>query len=462
MNPVSVTRNLILFLACIPACSAQQQSFTLQQAIDYGTKHSSTIAVKKMELLDAEAQIKEFKSIGYPKLNAGLGYNYFVDIPTSIIPNFISPAVYEVLFQERLLDRKDINTGAGVPVQFGTRNNFTAKIDLQTLIIDGSYFIGLTAQKMYKELSQLQLDQTESSVHYQIAKAYLAAVSAQESIDMLNKNIDNIENLYQQLAASQKVGFIESLDVERIQLSLQTLQTEKEKLDRMAAVLKNILKIQISYPLDKPILLSDKLDNLLNTSYAEIMDPSIQLDYNRRPEYKILKKALALTEINVRRLRSQYWPSLYGFASYQQMLQRNDIFNANDNPWFPATVVGVNMTIPIFDGLEKQTKITRAKLLRDKTLLQKTELERGISLEFHNAKIQFLNALSALESRKKNLALAEKIYNATQIKFKEGVGSSVEMTQAEREVYAAQSQLIEAQVQVIQAKLDLDKAIGKI
>jgi outer membrane protein len=218
----------------------------------------------------------------------------------------------------------------------------------------------------------------------------------------------------------------------------------------------------MSFPTEKQLVLTEKMDEVLNKSYLEIMDPSIRLNIQHRPEYEVISQSLKLTEINIKRHKVSYLPSLFGFASYQQSLQRNKLFDKNDNNWFPTSLVGLQLNIPIFDGLDKKAKISRAKVLHEKTHMQYKAFEYGAQLEFQNARTQYLNASMSIESRKKSLALAEKIYEIANIKFKEGIGSSLEITSAERDVYQSQANLLDAQIQLIHAKIDLDKSMGKL
>lgn len=439
-----------------------QESFNLEQAIKYSQEHSTRLKIQKLDVQDAKDQIAEYYAIGYPKLGAKVGYNYFINVPTSILPDFISPAIYEILVKEKLLPTNNATYGGGVPVQFGTKNNLNASLELSTLIFDGSFFVGLKAQKLYKELITKQIAQSEADVRYQVTKAYLASLVVKENLQVLEKNRSNLQNVYKELNEIFKAGFVEKLDVERIELSLQQLESEKEKLDRIAGIAENLLKFQMNYPLDQPLIQSQTLDDILKSSYIEIMDPSIRLNPQARPEYTVIDQAIKLSQINIKRYKGSYLPSLFGFASHQESLQRNKLFDSKDNSWFPTTVVGLNLNVPIFDGFDRKAKISKAKTVLFRTELQRSEFERGVQLEFENAKTQYINALTSLDSRKKSLALAEKIYNTSKIKFKEGVGSSLEITTAERDLYQAQANILDAQYNLIVTKVELDKALGKI
>ncbi len=456
----------ILLIACTfcLGLSYSQKSFSLEDAVKYAKTNSLKLNIQKTDINDVDGQIKEYYAIGLPKLSASVSYNYYFKLPTSIFPNFLSRPIYDVLYDEKLLPEPRVypDAGAGVPVQFGTKNNLTANLSLNTLLFDGSFFVGLQAQKLYKELIIKQINQSESELTYQVTKAYLAALAIQENLKLVEKNISNLEKVKKELSEIYAAGLIEKLDVDRIDLSLQNLNTEKEKLELIANISINVLKFQMSYPLAEEIQLSDQLDESLNKSYLEVMDPSLKLNIQQRPEYPVIAQGLRLAEINIKRYKVSYLPSLYGFASYQQSLQRNKLFDSNDNGWFPTALAGLNLNIPIFDGFDKKAKISRAKTLLEKTKMQLSQFENAANLEFENARKQYLNASLTIEARKKTLALAEKIYDTAKIKFKEGIGSSLEITSAERDVYQSQANLLDAQINLINAKVDLDKSLGKL
>jgi outer membrane protein len=418
-----------------------QKNFSLDEAIKYAKINSLKLNIQKTDINDVAGQIKEYYAIGLPKLSASVSYNYYLKLPTIIFPS---------------------DTGRGEAIQFGTKNNLTANLELNTLLFDGSFFVGLKAQKLYKELILKQINQSEAELTYQVTKAYLASLAIQENQKLVDKNISNLEKVKKELSEIYAAGLIEKLDVDRIELSLQNLNTEKEKLDLIATVTMNVLKFQMSYSLPDQIVLTDKLDDALNKSYLEIMDPAFRLNIQQRPEYPVISQSLKLAEINIKRYKVAYYPSLYGFASYQQSLQRNKLFDSNDNNWFPTALAGLNLNVPIFDGFDKKAKIMRAKTLHDKTKMQLTLFENAANLEFENARKQYLNASLSIEARKKSLQLADKIYETARIKFKEGIGSSLEITSAERDVYQSQANMLDAQINLINAKVDLDKSMGKL
>jgi hypothetical protein len=149
-------KKLFILLALVVSAgfiqAQDRQAFSLEDAIDYALQNSLEIKNAQLNVADAKEQVVERRAIGLPQISAGANYQYFIDIPTQILPDFITPSVYGVLFQEGLVEPFNLSTGEGVAAQFGTKHNLTAGVDLSTLIFDGSYFIGLKAAKAYKKV----------------------------------------------------------------------------------------------------------------------------------------------------------------------------------------------------------------------------------------------------------------------------------------------------------------------
>lgn len=459
MKPFLPLTVLILMLSLT---LSGQESFTLDQAKQYALKNSLNLKNKQLDLRDVNGQLKEYTAIGLPKLQASATYNYFLKIPTNIFPDFIEPAIYDVLFDENLLPRRDLPAPGGVPVQFGTKHNFSAGLELNTLLFDGVFFLGLKAQRMYRELILKQITLEESSVKHDVSLAYLSALVLEENIQIVTRNLENLRKVQQEVTEIHRAGFLEKLDVERLELSVSNLEAELQNLQKLTDVSKNVLKFKMQYPLEKEIVLSDRLASLVNSTYLEVMDPAMGLNLEVRPEFPVLQQSLRLAEINIKRYQMSYYPSLYGFATYQQSLQRNKLFDSNDNGWFPSSNVGVQLSWPLFTGFDRTAKIERARVTLERTKVQFTSFEQGAQLEFTNARTSYVNAMVTLENRKKLVGLAEKIYETAKIKFREGVGSSLEVTSAERDLYLSQANLVESQFQLVQAKVNLEKSLGKI
>lgn len=421
-------------------------SFSLQEAVDYAIEKNNQLDIDRLQIEDADAQILEYWATGIPKINGSVQYQHFLDIPVSLVPAQFFGGM----------------PGEFAEVQFGTKNRLEGALELNALIFDGGFFVGLKAQRLYKELRKRELVQSETDVRFNVTKAFLNVLVAQKNAEILDQNVSNLRENLSESEANLEAGFIEKLDVDRIRLSLSTLETQQESVRGNALIAKNLLKFQMGYPIDEDIEIVGDLERIFNNALVDQVEVDAPVVADNRPEYQVANKGLELSEVDINRLRAGYLPTLNGFASHSQSLQRDDLFDEMETDWLPATIVGVNLNFSLFDGFNRRAKIQRAKITQEKTIKEINQLERSIQMEVRNARIQYNNAQKQAINAKKNMDLAEEIYTTTQVKFEEGIGSSVESRQAEMDFYEAQSNHINAMYDLLSAYAELQKAIGEI
>lgn len=439
---------ILLLFAWVHMLSAQQnENFTLQDAINYALTNSNEIKISQNNIKDAEKQILERRAIGLPQLNGTISYNHFAIIPVTILPEqfAIDPATGK---PDPDFDRS---------VQFGVKNNLTGGLSLSSLIFDGSYLVGLKAAKEYKTYVNEEFASKQYSIKNQVTMAYLPVLLINLSIETLEKNILNLKKLSDEINAVFKQGFAEQLDVDRIDLSLSNLVAEKDNLLRQKEIALNYLKFVMNYPVNKELNVSDNLTSLEMVPSDELLNGKI--NYDNRPEYKVIKKGLDLNELNIKLNRAGYLPNLALFANFQYTVQGQRIFSDID-VWAPTSIIGGQMNIPIFDGFSKKSKIERAKIQMLNVLEQKNMFERSVDMEVSNARKSYQTATERMAIQKKNLALAEKIYDTSRAKYKQGLGSSLEITQAEQSLYSSQQNYNQALYDMMVTRFNLNKAFG--
>ncbi|MEP7320894.1 MAG: TolC family protein [Saprospiraceae bacterium] len=454
----------ILFLSILcGALSAQaQHSFKLEEAIQYALQNSNQVKLNQLNLVDAEAQLMEYKSIGYPKINAAIDYSHYFAIPATIIPDFLSPVVDGRLVYYKLLDSNRVEGPAegGFPAKFGQSNSLSGSVGVNTILYDPSFFVGLKATKLYKELVKRQNSVSDITIRQSVAKAYLGSLISIKSKELLDQNIKTLDKMTKETQVIQSKGFVEQIDVDRLSLSLNTLQTEAEKIARMTEITYNVLKMQMGYPMDQPIELTDKIDALVNTLKVDNTDLVAPYKLDQRPEFRAMQLADELNKIRMQSIKLGAYPVVNGFINAAYGTQTNNIFSKSSF-WFPTAIAGFKVNVPIFDGFSRKAKYQRASIETDKLHLQMNDFERAMSLEVSSARIAFENAKSTIESTKRNLDLAQRIYDQAQAKFKGGIGSSIEINQAESAFLQQQGSYVNALYALLIAKTDLDKALGK-
>lgn len=443
---------------CFVSLSAQE--FTLAGAVDYAVANSNSLEMGDLDIETAEYQIKEVRSIGLPKVNGGIDYSYYFYVPKQPVQDFIGPTVYTILEAENLA-----TAPTGPPrtfeLSFVQPQSLVGKVGVNQLIFDGSYLYGLKAASIYRELAQKQKNATEQTVRSEVTKAYLSVLIANENIKTLDDNLSTLNTSLKEVEALYKEGFAESLDVDRLKLTIDELTTQKQNVQELIGLSKNLLKFQMSYPLEDEIILTEGLDELIKRFQAEMLS-DVRVDPSQRAEYELLETNQALNELDMKRHKAGYYPSVAGFANFQESLQRSNLFDNDQAGWLPTGILGLAINIPIYDGGEKSAKIQKTRINMEKVEIQKEEFVRGMNLQVQNALAAYNNATRLVANRKKAEDMSQSIYDRTKIKFKEGVGSSVEVNQAESALFNAQNQYISALYDLLKAKVDLDIALGKV
>jgi outer membrane protein TolC len=472
---------LVLILISLLRGSAQEiLRMSLEDAISYAMKNSNSIKNTQLGVRDAEALIQATKATGLPQVNAELGYNFFYQLPRVVFPASFAEAQvapFIPIYQNfGKLDGKvkDANgqpiTLAGAPqtgggdsdegISFVQRNGITGGINVSQLIFSGSYTVALKAAALARELASVQVTAKESEVRNQVMSAYLPSLMITEGVKTLNQNISNLQKLLTEVKATHKAGFIEQLDVDRLELSLANLQTERDNLDRQKDLALNALKMIIGYPMEKIIEPTDDINSLLKP--AEQEDLVGRIDFNQREEYQVILTGEKLQMLNIDLNKAGYLPTVAGFANWTANLNSNNYFSKKEETyWLPQGLIGVKATINLWDSREKKYKIERAQIALAQTQNQKSDFERAVTLQVMNARIAYMNAQKRVEAQQKNLALAERIHTTTQTKYKNGVGSSLEITTSEQQLYTAQSNVRTAQFDLLKAQQELQIALGK-
>ena len=437
----------LIFALCISINGfvSGQDSYSIDDAVQYAIANSSKTKLNQLDLAKAEGQIKEYRAIGLPQLKGSVNYQHFINLPTSLLPAEIFGGP----------------EGTFAEIQFGLKNSVNAGLELNTLIFDGSFFTGLRAQRIYRELVFKQAGQNNYEIRKSVTKAYLGVLIADRNKRIIEKNIENLGKTLEETQIFYENGFVEKLDVDRLQLSFDNLETEISRIDRMIDLSKNVLKFQMNYPLDQNISLNESLDDLADKVFLDPVNLDEKFDITSRPEFAVIETGEKLNELNVESIQRGYLPSLVGFANYQTAVQRNNLFDTDEPGFFPTTIVGLALSVPIWDSYSRKAQIQQAKVDLEVTQVQKSEFERAVNFEIINARLSYQNAMTTVNNSKRSENLANRIYSTTQIKFKEGVGSSLELSQAEQNLYSAQANYINALYDLVVAKTDLDIALGK-
>ncbi len=433
-----------------------QATFSLSEAIDYALEHHPSLHVADLDEQTAEWQYKEVLATGMPKVNGNLDYTYYYKVPVTPTEDFITPLVTEAITGMPYTGEPEYFEFA-----FLQKNQLNVGLSGDFLIFDGNFLKGLKASKLFIDLSKKQVNLTKQDIIQNVAKAYQNVLIAERNVNILENNINNISKALRETTLIYENGFAEELDVDRLKLSLENLEFEKKKLEQVIAVSYNVLKYQMAYPIHEELSVTEELETVVDLILLD-GESSGEIDFTQRPEHNILMETIELNKADLERIKQAYLPTVTGNIGYAQVLQRNNLFDSEAVGFLGNGSVGIRTRIPIYDGGMTKAKIAQKKIEIEKIENDLSEFDRGMKLQIYNAEAQYENAKLSLENAKRSLALNEKIYDKTQIKYREGVGSSVEVTQAEASLYQAQANYINALYDLLTSKTELDIATGEI
>ncbi|MCX8210613.1 MAG: TolC family protein [Lewinella sp.] len=434
---------LTVLLSGVFGLHAQSEAppvFSLNQAVDYAMSNSNTIRNAQVDILDSEQNVKEQFSRGLPQIKGSVDFTRYL-----LVPQVPLPAAFT-------MDDPD----APESISFQQNNSFTAGLNARGMLFDGSFFVGLRAARSSGEYFNLQLENTQRTVRSEVTQAYFPTLLLNTNVAILDNNISNLEKLKNEVAAQFEAGFVEQLDVDRLVLSLNNLRSQREQIAQQAENALRALKFTLNYPMDEPLRVEDDLDKLETEIDVAILTSDIP--YQARPEIRLLDKTIELQGLNEELQKAAYLPTVYATVAAQYQYQGD---NFKDGFWAPTALVGLQASIPIYDFGGRSARVERAKLATQKVINQRNDVQRGIQLEVLNARATFTANNDRLGVTKENLALAQRIYDTTQIKYREGVGSSVEIVQAEQALYESQANFLNALYETLVAKESLFLALGR-
>lgn len=444
--------------------NAQQHAFSVDQAVDYAMKNAVQI---KNALIDIQLQKqtnRQVTSAALPQVNGTITATHYIDIPVQSIPNFISPATYQVLVNEGVRDAN------GNPIQmpadgfgnlafpFGTPWNANIGVEVSQLLFDGQVFIGLKARSTSMQLANQQAEVTIEQIKANVKKVYYQIIVGQQHLSTIDANIERFEKLLTETQAIFENGFAEKLDVDKVTVQLNNMKTERVKLQNQLDAGMAGLKFLMHMPQKDTLILTDVVTE--ETLKSDLLDEAY--DYKDRKEYQLTMTAVKLNQLNVQRYKLSAIPTIALFGSYAKSAQRQEFNFFNDDGWFTSSMIGLRIQVPIFNGLSRDAKLKAAKLDLQKAKNNQSLMEANIDNEVQNARLKLISALQTVDNQKRNMELADKVYNTTVIKYNEGLGSNQEIYNAQTELKSAQNNYYSAMYDAIIARIDYLKAIGKL
>ena len=422
-------------------------SFTLQQAIAHAVENNYSAINANRDIEIAKQKKWETTASGLPQITSNLQYLNNLDFQVQgISGNAFDPDA----------DPNSIST-----IAFGTKHNMNASATLNQLIFDGSYIVALQSAKVYLQVSENAKEKTAYEIKEMVTNAYGNVLLAKESVLILDKNKTTLAKTLFETTETFKNGLVEEENVEQLQITLTQLNSSLSNATKRAEIALNLLKISMGVAIESELILTEKLDDLAMQN-VDLSILSETFDSGNSIDYKIKKNEEEVKRLMLKLERFRALPTIGAQLNYGANTFANKFdFLSTDQKWYNYSNFGVNISLPIFSSFRDKARTQQAKIAYDQAKTQLTETEQRLKLQYQQAKTDYEYSIEEYSASKSNLKLAERIEGKQQIKFKEGISSSFEFTEAQRQLYTAQQNYLQAMINVMNRKATLDKLTNK-
>ena len=442
-----MTKGIISIAFCLITSyfTQAQNAFSIKQAQEHALNNNYDIKNAQLDVEHASKKMQETLSVGLPQINVDIEWQNFIEVPTTLVPaSQFNPEAPDNIYTE---------------MQFGIPHSTNASITASQLIFNGSYLVGLKAAKYFMKFAEARKNLTESQIKDSVATAYFNVLIAKENSDFIEQIVRIHKDIVEEIQEKYLNGFVEDIEVDRMSLILSQMEMQYANTQRQTEIAEAYLKLIIGTPLEDEIILSDSLEQLLNSSVNFKLE---EAQIENRLEYKMADMKIRLKELDMRRHQSNYLPTVSAFASIGRNAMGVD-FNAfeEDVNWYPSQLVGVKISLPIFDGLGGMAKTQQARLIYEQAKNDKNQITANLKLAFLASQSNYLNAISNYNHEQNNVILSKKIYNKTLEKYREGLVSSIELSEAGNDYLETSTNLSQSIYNLLINNLNYQRCLGK-
>lgn len=428
---------LILFLGGTLA-KAQQQPYSMRQCIDYTLRNHPSVQVSDNNTRIAAEKARQSESGYLPQLSGSVNSIDNLKLQSTIIPaGIFGPEPTQV--------------------QLGAQYTTNAAIDLNQTIFDKGKIENIKANKPYREMTELQKQQTYETLTYNTASAFFQVLIYNEQLNILKANKAKYEEMVKVLAYQHEKGMVLEKDVDRIRVNLNTTNYQIEDAMTKERLAINTLKNTMGMPIDEELNISS------NVNYEQFADnrslDNLQLE--TLTEYKLSEKSVELQEAAIKIKQAAYLPTLSAVGKWGTQAMDNEFATAFDS-WRGVSYVGLSLNMPLFNGFKRKSAVNEEKLKLNNEKANLNLNKQNLQLRFENAKTSAGTAYSSYRSNKENMELAKKLLGVTDYQYQRGVASLTDYLNDDIAYKSAQSNYINSLYNLMISRLNHQKSQGKL
>ena len=438
-------------------------TLSLKQAQEYALKNNTGVKNALLDIEIAKKKIWETKAIGLPQVSASGTYTHLFNVPSV---NFGGTVISDHRVVSTIPGKSTVAAvPTGVPgdsifqnpydalIKLGVPDNATGNLNVSQLIFSGEYIVGLQATKVFLQISQNSLQSASIDLQESVANSYYLVLLMEQNKVILSKSLANITKTLSDMKEMNKQGFIENTDIDQLELTLNTLENGIRAVENQIAASYDLLKFQIGLPYENSLVLTDNLDKVINDAdVTSLLAKKFQVQ--SQINFKIMENQEDAGVLNLKRQKSAYLPTLAAFYKHTENAKKSDFdFTMKD-------MAGLSLNVPIFSSGQRKVMVDQRVLELEKIRNSKTNVAMGLELDFINSRNSFNSAYDQFVNEKTNITLTSRIYDKTLIKYKEGISSSMDLTNAQNQYLTAQKNYFTALYTLLGSKNKLEKLLN--
>jgi len=442
-------RIIIIFISALVlstgAITAQQGNsvleLTLRQAQDYAVANNRAVISARLDVQASKSAIWETISAALPSIEGSASFTDNLKLMTTLLPGefFGKP-------------------GEKIPVTFGSKFNTGASVQASLLIFNAPLYLGIATTRLANMLSEQNLYKTELDTRESVSTAYFLILVTEESLRILDGNIANLNETLNSTKAMYQVGLAESTDVDQMASNVTMTENSRSSLLRSLELNYNLLRFQLGVPAGTEIRLLETLEGLTEgINVEEILSQEFNVESNI--DYQMIK---GQEEISILALKSQKASTLPTLAGFYNIGTNGMGDKIGDQRWFDNSMTGLSLSVPIFASGQRYAKIKQAQINLEKARNTKEMVSDQLLLQEKQLRYDLVNANLQYLSQKENVEVAQRVYKSTENKFKQGMASSLELTQANSQYLQAENNYVTSLMNLLQTKVSLDKLLNNM
>lgn len=416
--------------------NTDELKLSLKEAQDYALKYNKNVQSSRYDI-----QASRYAQLD--AVSAGL-----LQVSTNATVND------NLIVMTRIIDMNGVQTA----FKFGTTYDMSLGISASTTIFNAPYIVGIQTARLGQKLASLNVERTELETRESVITSYYLILLSEESIKILDGNIAAMNESLKSTRSMLSAGMAESTDVDQMVSNVTMLENSRSSMERTLEMNYNMLRFELGVTASTKITLTETLESIVEkTDINKVLNTGFDIKQN--VNYRLTESQEQMSALSLKMQKSMVLPSLSGFYSYAKGGMGNKL---NGLEWFPNSIVGVQFSLPIFATGNRYSKIKQARVNLEKAHTGSELVSEQLLLQEKQLRYNLVSAREQYNLQKSNIDVSKRVYASTENKYKQGMASSLELTQANTLYLQAENNYVSSLMNLLQTKLALDKLLNDI